>query len=548
MGTGTDSDIDLRFYSNAGTLQRLVVVDSSSATTDTDPQVVQLDNGNVAVTWMRTEGTSTSIRYAVYNRDGSVIVQASTALDAAGPINHDPAIVATDYGFAVLYQDRTTSGAPPFFFSSNAIRMVSLDFDGNVLGARNLVSVALGQVWDVDAVRLADGLLAFSYTSAGAIIGGDTDVLIRVTEQSHTGTNVSAATNLIGLGDETHDAADSALATFGNSRLAAIYHDTGDNVTEGATYSVRRLHTGDGADDVMVGGALYDRFVGGGGEDQVDYSAATSRVVVDLATGVGAEGIATGDSYVAIDHVRGGSGGDDLRGDSGMNVLNGGAGHDFLVGRDGDDVLQGEAGTDTLYGGLGMDTLIGHAGDDFLYGGGGDTDLRDMIYGGDGNDVADGGYGNDEVNGGAGNDTLNGHVGADTVIGHDGHDVLGGGATSDALFGNAGNDTMNGGFGHDRLNGGTGADRFLHQGVLGHGSDWIQDYSSGQGDALVFIPGGATGADFQVNYARTPGAGGSATEAFVIYRPTGQILWALVDGGLQDSIYVQSGGVLYDLI
>lgn len=51
-----------------------------------------------------------------------------------------------------------------------------------------------------------------------------------------------------------------------------------------------------------------------------------------------------------------------------------------------------------------------------------------------------------------------------------------------------------------------------------------------------------------MNYARTPGAGGSATEAFVIYRPTGQILWALVDGGLQDSIYVQSGGVLYDLI
>ena len=28
-------------------------------------------------------------------------------------------------------------------------------------------------------------------------------------------------------------------------------------------------------------------------------------------------------------------------------------------------------------------------------------------------------------------------------------------------------------------------------------------------------------------------------EAFVIYRPTGQIMWALVDGSEQDNIFVQ---------
>ena len=37
-------------------------------------------------------------------------------------------------------------------------------------------------------------------------------------------------------------------------------------------------------------------------------------------------------------------------------------------------------------------------------------------------------------------------------------------------------------------------------------------------------------------------------EAFVIYKPTGQILWALVDGGGQDSINLQIGGDTFDLL
>ena len=37
-------------------------------------------------------------------------------------------------------------------------------------------------------------------------------------------------------------------------------------------------------------------------------------------------------------------------------------------------------------------------------------------------------------------------------------------------------------------------------------------------------------------------------EAFVIYRPTGQIMWALVDGGDQDEIILRIAGVDYDLL
>ena len=140
--------------------------------------------------------------------------------------------------------------------------------------------------------------------------------------------------------------------------------------------------------------------------------------------------------------------------------------------------------------------------------------------------------------------------GADTLIGNGGADVLNGGALSDVLFGNDGFDFLNGGFGHDRLNGGAGPDRFFHQGVAGHGSDWIQDYAAAEGDRLVW--GGAASAtesQFQVNIAHTEGAGSAAVdEAFVIWRPPGQILWALVDGAGQNDIRLQIGGEVFDLV
>ncbi|NDW44233.1 hypothetical protein G0P99_04630, partial [Ruegeria sp. PrR005] len=118
----------------------------------------------------------------------------------------------------------------------------------------------------------------------------------------------------------------------------------------------------------------------------------------------------------------------------------------------------------------------------------------------------------------------------------------------------AGDDFVNGGFGHDRINGGTGADKFFHVGASGHGSDWVQDYSSAEGDVLLFGIGSATRDQFQVNFAHTENAEGeragddAVSEAFVIYRPTGQIMWALVDGEGQSSINLKIGGDMFDLL
>ncbi|MCU9840597.1 hypothetical protein OEZ49_22930 [Ruegeria sp. WL0004] len=180
--------------------------------------------------------------------------------------------------------------------------------------------------------------------------------------------------------------------------------------------------------------------------------------------------------------------------------------------------------------------------------------MRDVIYAGEGADSVDAGYGNDLVYGQGGNDTIAGGFGVDEIQGQDGDDVITGSSFSDLVYGGAGNDFVNGGFGHDRINGGSGADKFFHVGGLGHGSDWVQDYSAAEGDVLLFGNTSATRADFQVNFNHTESAAGeragddAVREAFVIYKPTGQIMWALVDGEGQSAINLQIGADVFDLL
>lgn len=231
------------------------------------------------------------------------------------------------------------------------------------------------------------------------------------------------------------------------------------------------------------------------------------------------------------------------------DVLEGAANDDLLRGLDNNDILRGNGGNDWLYGGDGADTLNGGAGDDVIFGGETENDLRDVIYAGDGNDTIDAGYGNDLVYGGNGSDTIDGGFGSDELIGQGGNDVINGAGLADLIFGGDGDDFINGGFGYDRLNGGAGADRFYHRGIADHGSDWVQDYSAAEGDVLVWGGAAASASDFQVNYADTAGAGvAGVSEAFIIYKPTGQIIWALVDGDAQSEIYIRISGSDYNLL
>ena len=259
--------------------------------------------------------------------------------------------------------------------------------------------------------------------------------------------------------------------------------------------------------------------------------------------------VASSGSFSGFEKFLGGDSNDRFIAGNAGSDFSGGGGNDRLDGGRGNDRLSGGTGNDVLNGGDGADTLTGGEGNDIIRGGATAADLRDVVFAGAGNDSVDGGAGNDSLVGGEGNDTIEGGAGADTVIGNQGSDVLTGSAFSDLIFGGDGFDFINGGFGSDRVNGGAGADRFFHVGVAGHGSDWIQDFSDAEGDRLQWGGGAAGRAQFQINIATTPGAGDAGVdEAFVIYRPTGQILWALVDGAGQGAIDLQIGGAVVDLI
>jgi Ca2+-binding RTX toxin-like protein len=281
-----------------------------------------------------------------------------------------------------------------------------------------------------------------------------------------------------------------------------------------------------------------------------------------LAAGAGNDtvtGSAAGDAILGGDgdDLLSGAGGDDrVAGEAGDDILLGGPGDDRLIGGPGDDRLIGGDGADTLEGGAGRDILNGGAGADMIYGWetagsqfGSGLELSDTILGMEGNDTIDAGGGNDLVWGGADDDLMFGGVGADTLAGQDGADTLAGDAGADELAGGAGDDRLDGGQGFDRLNGGAGADLFVHESRFPGGSDWIQDYSAAEGDRLFTDREGAQAGWYQVNIATAPGAGAAdVAEAFVIFRPTGQIVWALVDGAGQSAINLQIGGQVFDLM
>ncbi|WP_055662850.1 hypothetical protein [Jannaschia seosinensis] len=137
--------------------------------------------------------------------------------------------------------------------------------------------------------------------------------------------------------------------------------------------------------------------------------------------------------------------------------------------------------------------------------------------------------------------------GAGTIVGHGGNDFLNGGAWGDRLLGGEGDDFLAGGVGWDRFNGGPGADRFFHSGYLDNRGDWIPDYNPAEGDVLNIGRLEAQPSGFAVNFADADSLD-PTREAFITYFPTGQFLWALLDGEFLDAIIMRSGLDHFDLL
>jgi hypothetical protein len=142
---------------------------------------------------------------------------------------------------------------------------------------------------------------------------------------------------------------------------ATTWQITDNNSGKAGTYafsSFENLVGGSGADVFKFsnGKGVSGSVDGGGGGDTLNYSAYTTAITVNLATGA-ATGVAGGVSEIQV--VIGGSGNDTLTGGADSSILVGGAGNDLLTAGIGRALLIGGKGSDTLIGGPDEDLLIG---------------------------------------------------------------------------------------------------------------------------------------------------------------------------------------------
>jgi Ca2+-binding RTX toxin-like protein len=107
--------------------------------------------------------------------------------------------------------------------------------------------------------------------------------------------------------------------------------------------------------DILHPGPGHDLARGSGGSgDLVSYEEKSSRVIIRLGKGYGAQG----DNAFNMEGAIGTRFGDVLSGDEDEELFRGLGGDDFLNGRSGDDTLEGGSGDDTLVGGGGTDTCL----------------------------------------------------------------------------------------------------------------------------------------------------------------------------------------------
>jgi Ca2+-binding RTX toxin-like protein len=210
---------------------------------------------------------------------------------------------------------------------------------------------------------------------SGVINGGDGTNILDYSAHS-TGVTVNLFLN-------------TATGTGGFAQIAGMIGSSqsdelvGQWITDsGSVWTIQALNAGEYQGSVhftfsgvenLTGGFYSDVFVfangagvtgvirGGPGTNTLNYSAWTTGVFVNLATG-----FATGAGSVQD-----------------IQNVTGGYGNDLILGNDLDNLLIGGDGNDVLSGGAGADTLIGGRGRDLLFGGEG----ADRLEGGDGEDV-----------------------------------------------------------------------------------------------------------------------------------------------------------------
>ncbi len=402
----------------------------------------------------------------------------------------------------------------------------------SVMLAGNLTA-ANGQV-NLDTTALTGGntfkFLAGGTTNKFNLIAGDVGHEI-------SGGNL-ADTLTGGAGADTFNASSGDDLLTGNGGADTLFGDMGADTLMGGQDNDTLSGGADG--DVIDGGSGADEMDGGDGTDTLTYASAQSGVMIDMQTGSGIVGDASGDTASNFEVVHGSAHGDTLAGNNSTII--------DLYGMDGDDLLRYNGLAARLDGGAGDDTIElsfnlpasgvvfdGGAGSaDMVHIATNGSNLKDNevtgieifkieagltmsinssratgktwdIQGGDsagaesviigssgagGVDIDFSGYTFSTWNTAEGDSvSITGGAGDDTVTGTISNDFIDGIQGNDTIYGLAGDDTLLGAQGDDLLTGGTGADAFKYsydvQVIDQNYQDTITDFVSGTDTILL---------------------------------------------------------------
>ena len=214
----------------------------------------------------------------------------------------------------------------------------TLAFSGGII----MADADFRQIDGIESIRLANGATTLIL---GAIASHAIDAL-QVTIDGAAVTN--AAVNIDGSG-------------LPRALSVNLANDTANVIIKGGSGNDTLI--GGKGDDFFDGGAGADAITGGGGNDTVSYASSALAVGVNLATGLGSGGAATGDTLIGIESVFGSTQGDVLTGNDGANTLSGFSGNDMLDGGGADDVVIGGPGNDVAFLGAGNDVFEWDQGD-----------------------------------------------------------------------------------------------------------------------------------------------------------------------------------------
>jgi Ca2+-binding RTX toxin-like protein len=376
------ADYDTLFVGRNATLGTLAL-GGSGVVLNALSQQVSIAGAVVGLTGIEQVGSNAEINILA----GGIVSAAAIAIDMVGgsSIANDGMIsgnrgIYCDGSVFVTNTGRLSGGIDAMF----------------VLGAGTLRNT--GTISAAGTAVFIDGVAKIS--NFGDILGG-----VSTQDADDTITNRGLITGGVsaGLGADLVD-------SDGGRIEGIVYLGAGDDTYIGGAFSdwVR----GDaGRDDIAAGGGDdwiiavsgdgSDDVDGGNGIDTYDGRLLTTKLVVNLTTGIARNGAAT-DLLTGIERAFGGDSADLMTGNAGTNRLRGG---------DGADLLSGLGGTDALLGQNGADQLLGGDGDDHL-------------FGGTGKDVLDGGAGNDRLLGSIDADRLTGGAGDDTFIFEDFEDFI----------------------------------------------------------------------------------------------------------------------------